>query len=1449
MKKTFRILFAIVIALCTLAACRRSELAETPKITHTVKFSTELPSKTSYIVEGKTVKYDWEESDLDRIKVYEDGEPSIMQEGVIVDSQILIEAIFEGPKGLSHKYTADLNGGVVKSEQVELEDKYDSNCDVLIAKPVTTEELEDEDIYTFSFGRPVAITKLELKNLKAGEKVSKVTILSDQPLVGTYKQDSKDDSAGEWSETSNKIVVTFGMDGDNPITKTVGEEGILPISIVSMPLNSASLKVLIETENGLKYRKVTAATLTLKENNVKSQGIGMTQVTEAKHDEDGWYLVKSVDELFDGDQIRLASNTEGKLGVDASIPIKTGTTRQDYLGSTTAEFSDDKEMMTRVSEPMNLILHEGMDKWSISFIEDDTEHMLGVSGTSFKIDDGTYEFSLSIDDENEYKASLQYLDTKVYFNWNSGSPRFKPYISNETVSMYRPVIYKKYGNPIDKDVLKERTASFNPNKATVTIGADDNVFPELSFDPEEAKGGEQIWTSSDTDVATVVASTGEVTLVSAGTITISVKIAETETYQPCEASYTLTVKPAEEKGVDYLDRDWTGVPDQTGKSVSYSNWSDKKGPASGNTYAGNSAGSNNAIQLRSEKPSGIVVTASKDNKVARKVTVEWNSETLNERTLDIYGKSTAYESASDLYDTDKQGTKLGSIEKGKSTSLDITGDYEYIGLRSNTGAMYLTSIMIKWEDGKEPFDAHFKYTVDGDDVTEVNATVGKDLTVPDLYIGNDKVVPSSGDPAFASSNPEVASITDMGLVTIHKKGDATITATIAADATNKETKVSYTIHVANVLTGIALAEDSAQAKSFYEGDSFRYTGIKLTATYNDEATATLTDEDLTAKNFSGFDSSEAVAEQQITVSYTENGITKTCQYNVEIKPLVTTLHDITVPGTDLNGNSVTVKGGTTKAAAEEKVTLVVTPATGYYLTSLKVNDGEELCTDAIKKGGEVEVTMPAANVNVTASFSNLYTVTLTQPAANGTVKVAETTEGSRQIAYGTSVTVLAEPADGYELDAWNVTGVTLADATKVSTSFTMPDGDVTVTASFKQASSEVVTTMSADNNADIKFVSGSSSAANAFWANSTPLTANNITLSGSNGSSSSYSFFDGNVVRFYQNNSFTITPNGVTIIKVEIVRQTTTGSNTGTINCNGLTASSGNTTTNINVYTGSSTSAVTFTAEAQARFTQIKVTTTKGGSPTPTPTLSSIAVKTAPTKTAYTAGEYFAPAGLVITKTMSDGSTADVTYSDATKGDFTFTPSLTIALATTDKNVTIAYAGKSCEQPITVTSGGGGTTPSTSPCYTLDATNSDNKTSNNGYANEGTVNVDGIEWSVNGNGTINPWRIGGKSLSNTDRTVYSKTSYSSNLSKITLEIGSANSITINSIKLIYSTSKDFNNATTLTASSKSENSTISFTPEGGFPANGYYKFVFNVSVSSTTNKFVEFKKVQFYGYN
>jgi len=81
--------------------------------------------------------------------------------------------------------------------------------------------------------------------------------------------------------------------------------------------------------------------------------------------------------------------------------------------------------------------------------------------------------------------------------------------------------------------------------------------------------------------------------------------------------------------------------------------------------------------------------------------------------------------------------------------------------------------------------------------------------------------------------------------------------------------------------------------------------------------------------------------------------------------------------------------------------------------------------------------------------------------------------------------------------------------------------------------------------------------------------------------------------------------------------------------------------------------------------------------------LYNISVENAPNKTSYTEGEKFDPTGLVIRRTYTDLSFDSYTYSGHSS-EFSFTPSLTTSLTTSNNSVSITYSGKSTSQSITV---------------------------------------------------------------------------------------------------------------------------------------------------------------------
>ena len=299
---------------------------------------------------------------------------------------------------------------------------------------------------------------------------------------------------------------------------------------------------------------------------------------------------------------------------------------------------------------------------------------VGIEFTIEKKEDGTYNLSYAASDETRYLS----------LNGTTGNNYFALY---------------KSGQKADLSLIP---AVQGEEPATLTATAPSQMSAEggngsFTYELKNPKDGISL---------TATAGANWITGVLVGDEEVTYTVTANESEEAREAVITLTYgdltetvtisqagKPAEggpTEVVDVLTRETTGVANNGG----YSTWSGKTAQSSA-VYAGQSAGAHDAIQLRTtNNNSGIVTTAS--GGYVRKITVEWQSDTQSGRILDVYGKNTAYTEATDLYDTDKQGTKLGSIKCGTSTELVITGDYQYIGLRSSGSAMYLTEIAITW---------------------------------------------------------------------------------------------------------------------------------------------------------------------------------------------------------------------------------------------------------------------------------------------------------------------------------------------------------------------------------------------------------------------------------------------------------------------------------------------------------------------------------------------------------------------------------------------------------------------------------------------------------------------------------------------------------------------------------------------------------------------------------
>ena len=168
-------------------------------------------------------------------------------------------------------------------------------------------------------------------------------------------------------------------------------------------------------------------------------------------------------------------------------------------------------------------------------------------------------------------------------------------------------------------------------------------------------------------------------------------------------------------------------------------------------------------------------------------------------------------------------------------------------------------------------------------------------------------------------------------------------------------------------------------------------------------------------------------------------------------------YDISTSG--ISNGTVTASVNSTNASTAEAnatVTLTASPATGYQLSSIAVTkaSGEAVTTSG--DGLTRTFTMPAENVTVSATFTQIsYSITK-QTMSHGSVTVdTSSTSNATSAAYNTPVILTIKPDTGYELSS--ISASTSASAITLSGSgitngsartFSMPAGNVTISATF-----------------------------------------------------------------------------------------------------------------------------------------------------------------------------------------------------------------------------------------------------------------------------------------------------------------------------------------------------------------------------------------------------------------
>ena len=270
--KSSKLLALSAITLLGFSACQKPELESelTSGVTHTVTFVAGAPeTKTTVSIEESTAKFAWTADDANRFSVYENGVKATKTMGVLQDGLMSIKATFAGtaPEG-ENTYVATLNTS--NGVQIMSAEAYDEGADILVSKPVTS--FASDNGMQLEFKREVAIAKMTLKGLDAGEVVNMVTVSSTADIAGSYGVDGWASPAKTFLEISSAFAMV-----DEGYSIVANDAGEAVVWFTCIPQDAATLTVKVEAADGDTYTKKFSKAITLTRGDVKGFGVAMTK--------------------------------------------------------------------------------------------------------------------------------------------------------------------------------------------------------------------------------------------------------------------------------------------------------------------------------------------------------------------------------------------------------------------------------------------------------------------------------------------------------------------------------------------------------------------------------------------------------------------------------------------------------------------------------------------------------------------------------------------------------------------------------------------------------------------------------------------------------------------------------------------------------------------------------------------------------------------------------------------------------------------------------------------------------------------------------------------------------------------------------------------------------------------------------------------------------------------
>ena len=250
MKKIVSLLGIIALTLAGFTACNKVSGVETPSTgKHIIKVTPIMGATRTVITDdGNSVTAKWDADDIFYFNVWENGEPANSVEAVFTkDNTIAILYVdFDENHSNNLVYTSSFGsvdeGGfpMVEHDQSPTTSSIDPAADLLVGKKIRRTSQPDE--LQVEFMRPVALVKMTLTGLEAGDQITEVTIANNNGcLTGIY--DAED---GEFNYSNGSTYIDLQYQA---VQLLVDENGTAPIYFVSGPVSNAELSVEVYTQN------------------------------------------------------------------------------------------------------------------------------------------------------------------------------------------------------------------------------------------------------------------------------------------------------------------------------------------------------------------------------------------------------------------------------------------------------------------------------------------------------------------------------------------------------------------------------------------------------------------------------------------------------------------------------------------------------------------------------------------------------------------------------------------------------------------------------------------------------------------------------------------------------------------------------------------------------------------------------------------------------------------------------------------------------------------------------------------------------------------------------------------------------------------------------------------------------------------------------------------------